>query len=109
MKQAAVTRRPNPKATPAKRTDAYAPDPKWTGSQAVAVGRFVRRSAHRIAAEIADAAIEMEGLILVVDGDDQAGLHDLRMAFFNLRESLAALSRAVQQLKVRGEQGHSDE
>lgn len=82
--------------------------PAYLPCQARLVGIFVRRSAARIAAEIAEAAADLEGFILLCDGDAQTGLHEIRAAMMDLRSVIQFVTRTAMNVKVRGEAGHTD-
>ena len=76
--------------------------------EAQRIGRFVRRAAGDIATCIEKSLQDLGGLLLAVDGEDQAGLHDLRKAIVTLGGSVNELQATIANTKCRGEAGHSD-
>jgi len=110
---ARTTKRATPKPAPkgkltGKALPADDPEPYYSLREGIMIGRFVRRSADRIAAEIANAALDLKALLIAVDGDMRAGLNELRAAFFALEDAIARVSTAIGKTKVRCSQTNAD-
>ena len=82
---------------------------RYGSIEAQRIGRFVRRAAGDIATCIEKSLNDLGGLLLAVDGECQAGLHDLREAIVTLHPAFRNLQAAIANTKCRGEHGHRAE